>query len=125
MPLILTGFAIVFELQVLSNLYPSLLNYFTYWVGLQEVASSVVDGVERPSLRDTLTACDFEGYRHSPNSQTAIFPHNAAADTVRTVMLLIRFVARPNDGQKLDISPSSHKKQQFARRRLNAPATPE
>lgn len=33
-PLILTGFAVIFELQVLSTLYPNLLNYFTYWVDL-------------------------------------------------------------------------------------------
>lgn len=124
-PLILTGFAVVFELQVLSALYPNLLNYFTYWVDLQEVASGVVDGVARPSLRDTLTACGFDGYRHSQDSQTTIFPHNAATDTVRTVVLLVQFLALPNDGKKLDISPSSHKKQQFARRRSNAPATPE
>lgn len=127
-PLILTGFAVVFELQVLSNLYPNLLNYFTSWVDLQEVASGVVDGTARPSLRDTLTACGFEGYRHSQNSQNsqaAIFPHNSATDTVRTVVLLIRFLALPNDGKKLDIIPSSHKIQQFARRRSNAPATPE
>lgn len=124
-PLILTGFAVVFELQVLSTLYPNVLNYFTYWVNLQEVASGVVDGVARPSLRDTLTACGFEGYRNSQNSQTATFPHNAATDTVRTVVLLIRFLALPNDGKKLAISPSSHKIQQFARRRSNAPATPE
>ncbi|KAM0511981.1 hypothetical protein ACHAPE_009337 [Trichoderma viride] len=124
-PLILTGFAVVFELQMLSTLYPNVLNYFTYWVDLQEVASGVVDGIARPSLRDTLTACGFEGYRHSQNSQTAIFPHNAATDTVRTVVLLIRVLVLPNDGKKLDISPSSHKKQQFARRRSNAPATPE
>ncbi|KAL7936845.1 hypothetical protein V8C35DRAFT_332150 [Trichoderma chlorosporum] len=124
-PLVLTGFAVVFELQMLSNIYPNLLNYFTHWVDLQEVASGVVDGIARPSLRDALTACGFQGYRHSQDSQTAIFPHNAATDTVRTVALLIRFLALSNDGKKLDISPSSHKIQQFARRRSNAPATPE
>ncbi|KAL7894081.1 hypothetical protein HDV63DRAFT_265798 [Trichoderma sp. SZMC 28014] len=124
-PLILTGFAVVFELQMLSDLYPKLLNYFTCWVDLQEVASGVVDCITRPSLRDTLTACGFEGYKCLHIPQTAVFRHNAATDTVRIAVLLIRFLALPNDGRKLDISPSSHKKQQFARRRSNAPATPE
>lgn len=87
------------------------------------MASGVVAGVARPSLRDALTACGFEGYRHSQNSQTAISPHSAATDTVRTVVLLIRFLALLKDGKKLDINPSSHKKQHFARRRSNAPAT--
>lgn len=90
-PLILTGFAVVFELQVLSNLYPNILKYFTYWVDLQELASGVVDGITRTSLRDTLIACDFDGYRYSQDSQTAVFRHNAATDTVRIAVLLIRF----------------------------------
>ncbi|KAL6809190.1 hypothetical protein GGI42DRAFT_365993 [Trichoderma sp. SZMC 28013] len=123
-PLILTGFAVVFELQVLSNIYPDLLNYFTSWVDLQEVASGMTDGIVTPGLRETLIACGFEGYWHSQESRTAS-QHNAATDTVRTAMLLIRFLGLPSGGETLDISQSSQKTQQFARRRSNAPATPE
>ncbi|KAL6802029.1 hypothetical protein J3E68DRAFT_447834 [Trichoderma sp. SZMC 28012] len=123
-PLILTGFAVAFELQVLSNIYPDLLNYFTSWVDLQEVTSGMTDGIERPSLRETLIACGFEGYRHSQGSRIAR-PHNAATDTVRTAMLLVRFLRLPSDGEMLDIDQSSQKKQQFPRRRSNTPATPK
>ncbi|KAK4074869.1 uncharacterized protein Triagg1_5018 [Trichoderma aggressivum f. europaeum] len=123
-PLILTGFAIVFELQVLSSIYPNLLNYFTSWVDLQEVASGMTGGIVTPGLRETLIACGFEGYRHSQESRTAS-QHNAATDTVRTAMLLIRFLGLPSGGEMLEISQSSQKTQQFARRRSNAPATPE
>ncbi|KAL6832595.1 hypothetical protein V8C40DRAFT_262469 [Trichoderma camerunense] len=123
-PLILTGFAVVFELQVLSNIYPDLLNYFTSWVDLQEVASGMTDGIERPSLRETLIACGFEGYRHSQESRIAR-QHNAATDTVRTAMLLVRFLRLPSNGEMLDIDQSSQKKQQFPRERSNTPATPK
>lgn len=123
-PLILTGFAVAFELQVLSNIYPDLLNYFTSWADLQEVASGMTDGIERPSLRETLIACGFEGYRHSQESRIAR-QHNAATDTVRTAMLLVGFLGLPSDGETLDIDQSSKKKTQFSRMRSNAPATPE
>ncbi|KAM6476094.1 hypothetical protein HDV62DRAFT_396417 [Trichoderma sp. SZMC 28011] len=123
-PLILTGFAVAFELQVLSNIYPDLLNYFTSWADLQEVASGMTDGIERPSLRETLIACGLEGYRHSQESRI-VRQHNAATDTVRAAMLLVRFLGLPSDGEMLDINQSSQKKQQFPRKRSNASATPE
>ncbi|KAL6698773.1 hypothetical protein J3F84DRAFT_405781 [Trichoderma pleuroticola] len=123
-PLILTGFAVAFELSVLSKIYPNLLNYFASWVDLQEVASGMTDGIVNPGLRETLIACGFEGYRPSQESRTA-FQHNAATDTVRTAMLLIRFLGLPSDGETLDIDQSSKKTHQFSRRRSNAPATPE
>lgn len=53
---------------MLSALYPDILNYFTYWVDLQEVASGVAEGIARPSLRNILTACGRKGYRYSLDS---------------------------------------------------------
>lgn len=85
---------------MLSHLYPNILKYFTYWVDLQEVASGVVDGIARPSLRDTLTTCGFEGYRYSHCPKTAVSRHNAATDTVRIVVLLILLLALPNNEKK-------------------------
>ncbi|KAK4067717.1 hypothetical protein Trihar35433_6277 [Trichoderma harzianum] len=122
-PLILTGFAVAFELQVLSNICPGLLNFFTSWVDLQEVASRMTDGIVTPGLRETLAACGFGGYKPSQESRMAS-QHNAATDTVRTAMLLVRFLGLHGDGETLDIDQSS-KKIQFSRRRSNAPATPE
>lgn len=119
-PLILAGFDLVFEFRVLSSLYPRLLNYFTSWLDLQELASDLAGGLKNPGLRETLIAC---GFGSDPsNLQSVGCQHNAATDSVRAAALLIQFLGFRAGEEKLKIGRSSRKTRTRFR---NTSATPE
>ncbi|KAL6892135.1 hypothetical protein GGI43DRAFT_430213 [Trichoderma evansii] len=121
-PLILTGFALVFELRVLSNLYPNILNHFTYWLDIQEVANSL-SGTLNPGLSDTLIACGFRS--HEENLPSGISQHNAATDAIRTTAILIQFLRFKDSEERLIITHSKKKKQKPSWKRSNTPAMSE
>ncbi|KAH7323229.1 hypothetical protein B0I35DRAFT_343959, partial [Stachybotrys elegans] len=89
---VLTGFSMVCELRILSSLYPKVLNRFTSWMDLQQLAEEAMsqdqDNIPIPGLGDTLHACGFG--TDSRDSQKAAIKHNAATDSIRTVAVLVR-----------------------------------
>ena len=122
-PLILTGFGLNFEFRILSSLYPRLLDYFTSWLDLQQVARGVAsdaataDGrhvVYSPSLRETLIACGFES--DARNAQGLRTQHNAATDSVRAAAVLVHLLGLPH-GEELDIRRSSRRENHVKKNR--------
>lgn len=124
-PLILAGFSIDFELQMLSNFYPQVLQHFTFWLDLQEIAKEVAaDDTKRltsPSLHETLFACGFEGW--AQNSESKCLQHNAATDTVRAAAIFTYFMRKHGEGEGLSIRVSPRKLNPSRRYRL-APGAP-
>jgi hypothetical protein len=126
-PLILAAFSINFEFRILSKLYPQVLQHFTSWLDLQEIASEVAtDSGSRlilPGLHETLTPCGFRDSAEARGSKT--LQHNAANDTVRAAAILTHFMAMDVETESSLSIPVSSKKHNHARRYRQTPATPE
>lgn len=124
-PLILAGFSLDFEFRILSTLYPNLLQYFTSWTDLQEIAREVASDADSrlrsPGLHETVIACGFKGGARTLASTSS--QHNAATDTVRAAAVLAYFTAMLGNGEKLDI-PASSRRKNHSRKYRNLPTTP-
>lgn len=124
-PIILAGFSVDFELQILSKIYPRVLRHFTSWLDLQEIAASeaAANAASRrlcPGLHQTLAACGFKDGVGGSRTQ-----HNAATDTVRAAALFAYFMSM-HDGERQPLSiPPSSRRPHHCKRNRQLPSTPE
>lgn len=126
-PLILAAFSINFEFRILSNLYPQVLQHFTSWLDLQEIASEVATDSESrlilPGLHETLTACGFQDSADARGCKT--LQHNAANDTMRAAAVLRHFMTMDVEKESSLSIPVSSRRPNHSRRYRHAPSTPE
>ena len=120
-PLILAGFHLGYEFQILSGSCPKLLRYFSSWLDLQDMAREVAGNTTgkplSPGLHETLIACGFTN--NAPKAQRSRSQHNAATDTVRAAAIFAYFMSWHAKGHTLDISVSSRRpNHQRNRRRI-------
>ncbi|KAK2608005.1 hypothetical protein N8I77_006643 [Diaporthe amygdali] len=105
---VLVGFDLSFELRVLSIHYPRLLEWFSSWVDVQELAADASGHPRMPSLRDTMIALGFGGDRHAVGSHIN-WGHCAGNDVVRLAAGLIELMRRPESSPPLNIGQSQKK----------------
>ena len=119
-PVILGGFDLVFEFQLLSRMYHGLRDMFANWVDVQELAR-LASKVPKPGLTETLKACAYGNM--VTNMQSARGHHNPATDTVRTATVLAHFHRVPVGDGSLEIGTSPRNSSTLRRRRRYAAYT--
>lgn len=121
--LILVGFDLLFEFQMLSSTFHKFPNYFSSWFDTQELAR-LASGVDKPGLSATFAACGF-GTCDSRDLHSLCGRHNAATDTVRTAAVFTYLLSKSGD-QPLKIETSNRNASLLNRKLRSLPSnTPE
>ncbi|KAJ3498894.1 hypothetical protein NLG97_g758 [Lecanicillium saksenae] len=118
-PVILVGFAVVYELALVSK-YKPLAALLRSWLDVQELAAAA-SGTTHPGLSSSLKACGF-GSVNPKDLQSNAGQHNAATDTVRTAAVLMHLLRMHRTGDnRLTIPHPQSRTPATHRVRLNRP----
>ncbi|KAI0440779.1 hypothetical protein F4803DRAFT_526178 [Xylaria telfairii] len=112
-PLVLVGFDLFFEFVTITSHFSQILQFFSSWVDLKDIATEVSEPKNCYGLRDTLRAFGFApGDIATSGGRNG---HNAADDTIRELAVLVNLLQLPQESVPLHIETKPKKRYEVQR----------